>query len=151
MTKIANTRKVFNFVVEIAGVNQWEIQKVTIPEIEIEKVMHGDTNHDIKTPGRVTVGDLVFEKIRPMPAPDMFGYNWLKQAQDIQTGGGNLALGYKRDLIIKEMDAGGTITLNKWIVTGAWVCKLASSDLDRQASDNIVETLTLSVDECYRV
>lgn len=150
MTKVANTRKVFNFIVEIAGVNQFEIQKCTIPEIEIEQVKHGDTNHDIKTPGRITVGDLVFEKLRPLPAPDNFGYQWLSQAQDIMTGGGNLALGYKRNIVIKEMDAAGTATVNSWKCNGCWIFKMSQSDFDRMASDNIIETLTLAVDECYR-
>lgn len=151
MAQIANTRKVFNFRVEILGLNQFEIQKVTLPEIEVEKVEHGDTNHSIKTAGRVTVGDMVWEKLRPLPTPDNFAWTWLQQAQNIMSGGGQLSTGYKRNVVIKEMDTTGTITVNKWMCEGTWVTKLGQADMDRQASDNIIETITLSVDRCYRL
>lgn len=151
MAKIANTRKVFNFVVEIGGVNQFEIQKVTLPEVEIEKVEHGDTNHSIKTAGRITFGDMTFEKLRPLPTADSFAWQWLTSAQDALTGGGNLALGYKRIVVIKEMDTTGLVAVNRWICEGCWVTKISQSDMDRQASDNVMETIALSVDRCYRV
>ncbi len=151
MPKIADTRKVFNFVVEIAGVNQFEIQKVTIPEVGIEAVMHGDVNYDVKTPGRVTVGDMTMEKLRPLPSTDTFAWDWLKRAQNIQTGGGNLALGYKQNVIVKEMDETGTVSVNRWFCEGCWVSKISQSDMDRNASDNIIETITFSVDRCWRI
>jgi phage tail-like protein len=151
MAKVANARKVFQFIVEVAGVNQFEIQKVTLPEVEIEKVAHGDTNHDIKTAGRIMIGDMTWEKIRPLPQSDRFAWDWLMLAQNQLLGGGQLSLGYKRIVIIKEMDTTGAVAVNRWFCEGVWVTKVSQSDMDRLASDNIVETITLSVDRCYRL
>ncbi len=151
MAKIANTRKNFNFRIEIAGVDEWEVQKVTIPEVEIQKVMHGDANYDVKTPGRVTVGDCVMEKIRPLNGSDTWAWDRLMVAQNTLTGGSLLPLQVREIIVIKEMDATGTRTLNRWLCEGAWVCKVASSQLDRMSSDNMLETVTWSVDRCYRV
>lgn len=151
MAQIANTRKVFNFRVEIAGMDQWEIQKVTLPEVEIEAVEHGDTNHKVKTAGMVTVGDLVFEKLRPLPSSDNWAWNWLNQAQDMALGGGQLPINFKQTIVLKEMDNTGNSTLNRWVCEGCWVKKISQSDFDRAASDNIIETITLSVDRVRRI
>lgn len=151
MAQIANTRKVFNFRVEILGMDQWELQKVTLPEVEIEAVEHGDTNHSVKTAGRVTVGDLVFEKLRPLPSADNWAWNWLNQAQDMMIGGGQLPINFKQTIVVKEMDNTGTATLNRWVCEGCWVKKISQSDFDRTSSDNIIETITLSVDRVRRI
>ena len=151
MPEVANTRKTFNFIVEVNGVNQFEIQKVDIPEVEIEKTTHGGTNSDIKTAGRVTVGDMVWDKVRPLPQPDNWGYNRLKRAQDIVAGGGELPSAYKEVLVIKELSTDGITTVNSWVCEGSWVCKISQNSLDRQSSDNVIETVTWSVDKCYRL
>lgn len=151
MAQIANTRKVFNFIVEIDGVNQFEIQKVTIPKVSVEAVMHGDTNYDVKTAGRVKVDDMTFEKLRPMPQSDTWAWDWLQSAQSLITGGGKVSLGYKRNLIVKEMGPDGIATLNRWICEGCWVKEVSQTDLDRNATENIMETIVLSVDKVNRV
>jgi phage tail-like protein len=151
VAQVPNTRKVFNFVVEINGVDQFEIQKVTVPEVEVAKVMHGDTNHDIKTAGRVSVGDMTFEKVRPAPQSDTWAWDWLMEAQDPTTGSGKLPTDYKRMCIVKEMHPNGRQTLNRWLCEGVWVTKVSQSDLDRNADDNIMETVVLSVDTCKKV
>lgn len=151
MPKVANPRKVFNFRVEVAGIDQFEVQKVTLPEIEIEGVEHGDVNYKVKTPGMVTVGDMTFEKLKRLPGSDTDMWDWLNQAQNITTGGGLLGLDYKRNVVIKEMDSTGTNTVNSYVCTGCWVKKIANSDFDRQGSDNSIETVTLSVDTIEKV
>lgn len=151
MALLANARKAFNWRLEIAGVNQFEIQKCTPPEVEIEAVEHGDTNYKVKTAGMITVGDMTMEKLRPLPQTDLWAWQWLQQAQNILTGGGQLALGYKRDCVLKEMDASGLVAINRWYCEGVWPKKISQSDFDRMTSDNIVETITFSVDRCWRI
>lgn len=146
MAKVANTRKSFNFKIEVDGVDQFEVQKVDIPEVELDSVEHGDINYSVKTAGRVKVGDLVLEKIKPIPGSDSWAWDWLRSAQSQLAGGGLLPLAYKRILTIKEMDTTGLITLNRYICTGCWVKKVKTSTLDRTSSDNLIETITLSVD-----
>lgn len=53
-SNVQNAKKVFNFRIEVGGLgNQFEAQKVSIPELSIEQVKHGDSNHLVKTPGLV--------------------------------------------------------------------------------------------------
>lgn len=146
MPKIANTRKVFNFVVEVDGIDQFEIQKLTLPEIETEAVEHGDVNYKVKTAGMAVIGDMTWEKIKPLPGSDTVLWDWLSQAQSIAQGGGLLAADYKRVVVVKEMDATGQNTVNSYVMTGCWVKKISNSDFDRSSSDNSLETATLSVD-----
>lgn len=151
MPKVANTRKVFNFRVEVDGVDQFEIQKVTLPEIEIEATEHGDVNYKVKTAGMVVIGDMTFEKVKRLPASDTTLWDWMTQAQSIVAGGGLLALGYKRNVVIKEMDSTGLNTVNSYALGGVWVKKIANSDFDRASSDNSIETATLSVDTMVKL
>ena len=146
MPKVANTRKVFNFRVEIAGVDQFEIQKVTLPEYEVESVEHGDVNYKVKTAGMVSISDMTFEKVKRLPGSDIDIWTWLTSAQSITAGGGLLSVGYKRVVVIKEMDPTGLNTVNSYVLGGCWVKKVANSDFDRTSSDNSIETVTLSVD-----
>lgn len=150
MAQIANPRKVFNFRVEIQGIDQFEVQKATPPEIEVETTEHGDTNHSVKTAGRVKVGDLTLEKLKPLPNSDLWAWNWLQTAQNMTTGGGQLPLQYKRTVILKELSSDGQTTVNRWICEGCFVKKVSQGDFDRNSSDNILETVVLSVDRVQK-
>jgi phage tail-like protein len=151
MGLVASPRKAFQFVVEIDGVNQFEIQKFTPAKVTIAKTEHGETNHKIKTAGMVEVGDVTMEKLRPLPTTDLWAWNLLRAAQDMETGGGGLEPAYKKVLIVKEMSADRTTTVNRWVYTGAWVFDVSQSDFDRMSSDNIIETVIWSVDKPQRV
>lgn len=151
MGLVANPRKAFQFVVEIDGVNQFEIQKFTTAEVEIDKVEHGETNFKVKTAGMVSVGDVTMEKLRPLPTTDVWAWTMLREAQDMETGGGGLEGMYKKVMVVKEMSADRVSTVNRWIYTGAWVCKVSQSDFDRMSSDNIIETVVWSVDKPMRL
>ena len=61
MAQIKNPRKVFNFSFQIMPlpIDPFLAQKVTIPEVSADVVEHGDTNHDIKTAGRVKYGNIM--------------------------------------------------------------------------------------------
>ncbi len=151
MAKIANPRKVFNFRIEIAGFDQFLAQTVEIPEIELEVTEHGDTNHSIKTAGRIKIGDITMEKLKPTLLPDNMFWTWLHAAQNILLGGGLLPINYKQIIIIKEMDTTGLIALNRWLCEGVFPKKISQNKLDRMSSDNVLETVVFSVDRCYRL
>lgn len=151
MAKVANPRKVFNYKVEINGFDQFEIQSVKLPTKEVEIVKHGDTNYDVKTGGRITTGEMVFTRLMPVTNSDTVGWNWLALVQDDFAGGGVLPSVYKQDMVLKEMDTTGLVTVNSWIIEGAFPTKLEYSDFDRMKSDNMTEKMTLSVDRCRRI
>ncbi len=141
-----NARKVFNFAIEIDGIDQFLIQEVKKPEVEVGAVSHGATNYDVKTAGGVAVADAELQKIKPAPQSDTWAWDWLNKAQDMNTGTGALAEDYKKDIVFKELAPNGT-TLNAWLWEGAWVRKCSENNHKRgNQNDNIIETVTISVD-----
>lgn len=149
--KIANTRHAFGFIIEIDGLNQYLVQKIQIPEEEIEVVAHGDTNHDVKTGGRYKIGDIVLDKLKALPTSDMWAKQWMNTVQNPTLGGGSLPLDYKKIVIIREMDTTGTIAVNSYIFEGCFPTKISHSDFDRNSSDNMIETVTLSTDRGRKI
>jgi phage tail-like protein len=149
MAATANPRKVFNFQIEIDGLVQFEAQKVNIPDAEVERVMHGASNHDVKTAGRVSFGDITLERLRPVETTTDFGWLWLAQAQNPVTGGGALAGQYKRNVVIRELAPNNITTIQQWMCEGCWCFKTSYTGHDRMTSDNSIETCSLSVDKCY--
>lgn len=153
MAQISNPRKKFNFTVQIAPapINPFLVQKAQIPEIDIDQISHGDTNHDIKTGGRVNYGNVTLEKIMTTGGGDNYFYDWAASVQDTVIGGGLVPSQYKRVITISELAEDGTSILNTWVLTGAWPKKINGMDLDRLSSDNTVESLELSVDRIEKL
>jgi hypothetical protein len=148
MAKISNPRKAFNFSITFPKhpINSYLAQKVNLPDIEVEQVSHGDTNHDIKTAGRISVGNLTIEKLITTSGSDTWLHDWLMSAQDIALGGGNVPSTYKETCLISELAEDGESVLNVYTCTGVWPCKITGNELDRNSSDNIIEKAEFSVD-----
>lgn len=153
MAQISNPRKQFNFSIQIAllPINPYLAQEVDIPEITIEQVAHGDTNHDIKTAGRVQYGNVGIRKIMTTSGADNYFYDWAASCQDVIIGGGLLPSEYKRVVAVTELAEDGTSVLNTWILTGCWPTKINGQDLRRMSSDNTVESIDLSVDKIEKL
>jgi phage tail-like protein len=150
MANYANPRKTFQFLVEIDGVEQFAVQKVKFPEITIGVTEHGEGNTTIKTPGMVTTGTCVIEKLKPSDAKDTWASVWMGLTQNMVTGGGALPAFVKRNIVLKEMDTTGTIVLDRHILEGCFPTKYSRPDFDRlQKEENSKEIIELSVDKCY--
>ena len=146
MAQVANPRKVFHFSIEIDGFNEFECQSLEIGEAEVEAVAHGDTNHDVYTPGRIKCGTVKLEKLRPSPGSDTWAWDWLFAAQNPETGGGSLPQDVKKTLVVRETDSTGLVILNTWQIEDCWVMKVSRTKFDRNSSDNIIETVELRPD-----
>ena len=153
MAKFASPRKKFNFSIQISPdpINPFLFQKVTLPDADIEKVAHGDTNHDIKTAGRVEYGNIVCEKLLPSNAGDAYMWSWFDTCQSSLLGGGAPPSLYKKIITIVEMAEDGATILNTWIAEGVWPASLGGVELDRSASDNTIESIEFSVDTLSKV
>lgn len=153
MAHISNPRKKFAYTIQIAPIpiNPFLVQKVTIPEIEVETTAHGDTNHDINTAGRVRYGKLKLEKIETTSGADNYFFDWISSAQDVIIGGGNIPNFYKRIITISELAEDGTSVLNTWICKGAFPNKINEQELDRMSSDNTIESIELTVDKVEKL
>ena len=82
--KVKNPRKKFLWQIIFVKhpINPFLFQKVTVPEISIEQVAHGDVNYDVKTGGRVSVGNLTASKLETTSGSD----TWLWGLADVSTG-----------------------------------------------------------------
>ena len=88
--KVKNPRKKFLWQIIFVKhpINPFLFQKVTVPEISIEQVAHGDVNYDVKTGGRVSVGNLTASKLETTSGSDTWLWDWLMSVQDMLLGGG---------------------------------------------------------------
>lgn len=151
--KVKNPRKKFNWQVIFVKhpINPYLFQKVSIPEITVEQVAHGDVNHDIKTAGRVSVGNLTASKLETTSGSDTWLWDWIMSCQDMILGGGLTPDEYKETILVNELAEDGVSILNSWVCSGAWPCKINGQDLDRMSSDNTLEDIEFSVDTCEKL
>lgn len=147
MAKVKNPRKNFLFSIQFPKhpINTYLCQKVTLPDIEIEQVTHGDVNRDVKTAGRVSVSNLVLEKLITTAGSDTWLHDWLMSCQDILLGGGLPPSYYWETVVVSELAEDGTTVLNQHIMTEVWPCKITGLDLDRTSSENTIEKAEFSV------
>lgn len=147
MAKVKNPRKNFLFSIQFPKhpINTYLCQKVTLPDIEVEQVTHGDVNRDVKTAGRISVGNLVIEKLITTAGSDTWLHDWLMSCQDILLGGGLPPSYYWETVIVNELAEDGTTVLNQHIMEEVWPCKITGLDLDRTSSENTIEKAEFSV------
>jgi T4-like virus tail tube protein gp19 len=140
-----NATKVFNFAIEINGIDQFLIQDVKVPEVEIGAVEHGASNYNVKTAGGVATSDAELQKIVPAPGGDRWAWDWLMKAQDPNNETGGLTEDYYKDIVFKELSPSGA-TLNSDLWIGSWVRKVSKSNYKRGKQDeNVIQTVTISV------
>lgn len=151
--KVSNPRKKFLFSVTFAKhpINSYLAQKVTLPDIEVEMVPHGDINRDVKTAGRVTVGDLVIEKLCTTSGSDTWVWDWIAACQDTIAGGGLVPSEYWETITVNELAEDGVSVLNTWILDEVWPKKVNGLELDRTASDNTIEHVEFAVGTCDKL
>lgn len=151
MANINNPRKVFNFTIFMDGLNPWLAQDITIGEVTLDKVIHGDSNYEVKTAGMRKVGDVNIKKLMPADAQDLWLSDWLEQCQSAQTGGGALPDEYKRNLFIEMFGPDNVTVIGRWEAIGAFPARRGEFNLSRVTSDNVLEDIDLSVDDIRQI
>ena len=147
MANFSNPRKKFQWRVSFASLkgNEFEFQRVTLPDIELDVVEHGEINSPVKTPGMVHFSNLVCEKLKPNNANDNALRVWIHSIQNAMLGVG-LPIDVAKDSDTIELVDELGITTEKHIVDGIWPCKINGLELDRMSSDNVIETIEFAVD-----
>ncbi len=147
MANIANPRKHFQFSIYAPGLNPFLAQEVTIPEVSIDVVDHGDTNFMVKTGGMKKIGKITIDKISTALGPDNWLAAWMSEVQNEFLGGGLIPTLYKRTLTIDQYSNDGVTIINSWVCYGCWPSKRNGIKLDRKSSDNTIEAIELEVDQ----
>jgi hypothetical protein len=152
MAKFANPRKKFNWSIQIIPdpINPFLFQKVDMPESSIAQDTHGDTNHDIKTAGKVEYANIKAEKLMSSKQGDNYMWSWHDTCQSSTIGGGAPPDIYKKTIVYTELAEDGVTVLNTWIATGVWPCKVTPATGDRGDSGNSIESIEFSVDKLQR-
>lgn len=147
MAQIKNPRKGFLFRITFPNhpINPYLFQKVTKPEVSIEQVSHGDINRDVKTGGRVTVGNLTASKLLTTSGSDTWLQDWLASVQDMLLGGGLTPSQYWETVIVEELAEDGVSVLNVDTYDEVWPCKVNGQTLDRMSSDNTIDEIEFSI------
>lgn len=145
--KVKNPRKKFLWSITFPKhpINTYLFQTCTLPDIEIEQVAHGDINRDVKTAGRVTIGNLIVEKLMTTSGSDTWLHDWLYSCQDHIVGGGLVPNQYWETVIVNELAEDGVSVLNTHLFEEVWPCKVNGQELDRMASENSIESIEFSV------
>lgn len=151
--KVKNPRKRFLWQIVFVKhpINAYLFQSVTIPEITIEQVSHGDINRDVKTGGRISVGNLTATKLETTSGSDTWLWDWLMSVQDLLLGGGLTPSEYWETVLINELAEDGVSILNSWTCTEVWPSRVNGQELDRMSSDNTIEEIEFSVGTCEKL
>lgn len=145
--KVKNPRKKFLWSIVFAKhpINAYLFQSVQLPEVSIEQVSHGDINRDVKTGGRISIGNLVCRKLETTSGSDTWFWDWLNSVQDITLGGGLVPNQYWETCTVNELAEDGVSILDTWVCTEVWPTKVNGQELDRMSSDNTIEEIEFSV------
>lgn len=145
--KVKNPRKKFNFKITFVKhpLNSFLAQKVSLPDVEIEEVAHGDVNRDVKTAGRVTVGKMTMEKLMTTSGPDNWAHDYFYSCQDHINGGGLTPEQYWETVLVEELAEDGLTVINTHLCTEVWPTKIAGLEFDRMSSENTIENIEWSV------
>lgn len=132
--------KNFRFKVFISGIETAEIESFTPPEVSSEQVEHGYAG-DVpngKTPGKPAIGNATMVKYVQVNRPEYDVYQWYVEAQaDPRLG--------KRTVRIEERNALQQVA-RVWIMRGVYPITVTPTELNTMNSENIKETVELSVD-----
>lgn len=147
MANVANPHKKFQWSIQLLGRNPFLSQKVTIPEMEVQQTPHGEENTDIKTAGRVVVGNCNIENIEEAAQRGGYWWDWISLCQDSFIGGGAVSEVYKQEVIVEKYSTDGRSVVGRWLMTGCWPTKINGVELERVSSDNTITSIELSVDK----
>ena len=147
VAKVKNPRKKFLWQIIFVKhpINPFLFQTVTLPEVTIEQVSHGDINRDVNTGGRISLGNLIASKLSTTSGSDTWLWDWMMSVQDLQLGGGLTPSQYWETIQVNELAEDGKSILNSWVCTEVWPTKLNGQELDRVSSDNSIEEIEFSV------
>jgi hypothetical protein len=147
MAKIS-PRKLFNFTIYFPELpyEPFLVQKVNLPDSEVEIAEHSEGNHDIKTGGRVKVGNITLENIMRSTAgtESMMFWDWKNLVADPFLNGGAEPALYYKTMVVKEYGTNGVTVINEWVCTEVFPIKINGLPLDRKSSENTVENVELA-------
>jgi len=144
---VANVRKMRHFVIEMDGVDQFKVQKITRPKRTVNTAEHGNFTHNIKTASSISYDNAVLEMVKTTDETETAILEWLNTTINPATGTVGLPSDYKRDIVVKEVDGNGNALDGGELWKGCFVVEYEPGELDRTSDDNVIPKVSLNVDE----
>lgn len=140
--------KKFKFRIEEAGITLGHFRTCSELSAEIDKIeqREGGSLTPNKSLGLVNYTDITLER---GAADDDDLWEWWKQCIDAATGLGEVEEKFKRNLDIVQLDRGDN-EVRRWNVAGAFPLKFVAGEWDNEASENTMESITLTYDNFDR-
>lgn len=141
MAGFASPMKNYNWFLQCDGLNAFQCQEFTPPTREWNVKEHGAPMGlpNIKTPGKIKVGQATLTKLKPAFTADPWVGNWFSSAL---AGGGER--GFLRTIHLVMADPIALVTIERYIMVGAWPSKIELPKLVTKSDDgdNLLETVT---------
>lgn len=140
MAGLNNPRKNFRYLLELDGADAFLIQEINSPDVELAEVQHAAPGNipNAKTPGKMSVGDLVVKKLKPANRSDNWAWELMAQASV------GLQLDFAATGFLKEMTPDMTGTIQSFFLGAVWVKKISGIAYVGTGSDNIIEEVTFA-------
>jgi len=148
----ANMRKNYDFVLEIAGIDQLLIQECTLPDVEVAEVMHGAGigMPDTKTPGKKKVTDFTVKKVMPVEGPDNWVWPWLDL---VHSQPRHISSRYAILKMVAPLGPPGAYrTLARYELIELWPKKVTGLSFKREGDgENVMEEIVFSCTNCIKL
>jgi len=152
MAQVENPRKSYNFRLDITGIGNFYAQEVDLPDSEIDKVEHGDSNYDVSSPGKTNVTDLMIQKLLFGDASDSAIWIWHVNCQNSLVGGSAPPSEIRLYGSLTEFATDQVTVVNSWWFEGLWPFKINGQKFKRGGeSENAIENIEFSVDRMQKV
>ena len=135
-------RFVFEFPTDL-GFSEWMVQSSSRPAVTINETEIPFMNTSKFVAGRSVweTMDITFiDAIGPSTSQKVM--EWVRQCVEHSTGRMGYATNYQKQVVLKMLDPSG-ITVEKWVLYGAWITSANFGDLDMGTDDVADVTVTL--------
>jgi hypothetical protein len=143
-------KRQFRFTLQVPGLVEnyvWFVKKTNKPSLTISETPHKYLNHTFYYPGKVEWNTVTVTLVDPVSPDAAAGVSKLLEAggykvptdssalSTISKAGSVVALG---DVIIDQIDASGTRSLETWTLKNAWIKDIKYGELDYDGDDHTV-------------
>lgn len=135
----------FKFTIHIDGFAHAGFNKMSELSAEFDEIVYregGDLVPTVKDPGLMNVGDVTLE--RGAVASDGDLYEWFEEVANFSTNTGKVQPVFKRQFDIVERDREGN-PVQRWRCEEAWPKKFVAGEWDADASEKVIQKVTLSI------
>lgn len=151
---LGNPLNTFSWKILLFGLNplsEIEVQKVKVPELEIEELEVGAGVYNEKFPGKLKVSDLECENLKVGITGQLDPvYQWLTSCQDFRFGSQPpMVYRKKGQLFLKAPDLLSNLKI--WEFSSVWPKKISLPELDLKANELYLEKITFSVSKMVQL